>query len=110
MAPIVHKHYMRSIPLAQSISAKMIGRTAGYWYSTARHAPFQEFGAGPHVMMGNPFFRFYWESKGRWWIPGLTGEPDVIHHPGNRPQPFMKPAYEIVSREIMQIAKGEYPG
>lgn len=109
-APVGRDHDPRSIPIVASIKSKMLGSTSGHWYATARHAPFQEFGAGPHIMIGNPGFQFFWESEGKWWVPGLYGTPDVIHHPGNAPQPFMRPAYDIISREIIQIAKGEYPG
>lgn len=115
MAPVGREHDPRSIPIRESISSRMFGRTSGHWVATARHAPFQEFGATPHEITA--WVRFFWEKMGReWMLPseylmrtGYEGA-DPIQHPGNRPQPFMRPAYEVIAAQIVQIAKGEYPG
>jgi hypothetical protein len=110
LAPVGSKHDRRSIPISQSIREKMLSRTSGVWQATARHSLHQEFGTRPHTMYGSPFFRFYWEAMGRMWVPGLFGGQDIINHPGHGPQPFLRPAYEMVMAQAMAIARAEYPG
>lgn len=113
-APIGHKHDTRTVPLHQSIKTRMRGRTAGEWYSTARHALPQEFGAGPHLITGSPGLSFYWESAGRWFVPASefyheANKITIVNHPGNPSHPFLRPSYAAVMNRIMSIAKGEYP-
>ncbi len=109
-APVGHRHDRRSIPIRESIYFGMHGRTKGYFGASARHAIFQEKGARPHVIEGSPFMRFWWESEGRWWIPGLYGEIDIINHPGNPAQPFLEPALVSVMARWRRTAKKHYPG
>lgn len=116
MAPLGHKHDARTIPLRQSINWEMISRTAGHWYSTARHALAQELGAGPHIIRGNPSLSFFWEERGRMWIPAAvfykppgSVPVDIINHPGNAPQPYLRPAYEVIMRRWAAIARKHYP-
>jgi hypothetical protein len=103
-APRGHKHDTRTIPLADSIEATQTGRTSGHWEATARHALPQELGAAPHSIPGD--VTFFWEEKGRFWEPG----ENEINHPGNAPQPYLKPAFDIIMARIMAIAKRYYPG
>lgn len=110
MAPVGSRHDSRDIPIIDAFYTHMLGRTSGVWGNDSGHALFQELGTGPHLIIGSPFFRFFWESAGRWWIPGLFGDQDIINHPGNPPQPFMKPAYEVIARELLSIAAKHYPG
>lgn len=114
-APIGHKPDPRTIPLRESIFSEVLGRTSAHWVATARHALPIEFGAGPHDIPGNPALSFFWEAAGRMWIPasefyGIPGLQDIVHHPGNAAQPYLRPAYNIVMGQIMSIAKSEYPG
>lgn len=109
LAPVGHKPDPRSIPIRESIDWRSAG-TTGYWFATARHALFQELGAGPHTIMGSPFLRFFWEAAGRMWIPGLMGPQDIINHPGNPPQPYLRPAYEAIMAKAMAYARKYYPG
>ena len=109
LAPVGHKHDNRSIPIGQSIDWTAAG-TTGYWFATARHALFQELGAGPHTIAGSPFLQFFWEAMGRMWIPGKFGPVDIVNHPGNPPQPFLRPAYEAIMARWMRYAKKYYPG
>lgn len=104
MAPVGHKDDPRTIPLAQSIEPVIVSRTSGFWQATARHALPVEFGAGPHDISGN--VKFYWEEEGRWWEPG----DNTIHHPGNRAQPYLRPAYEIIKQRLPAIMRRFYPG
>jgi hypothetical protein len=114
-APVGTEVDPRTVPLKESIFHEMTGATSGRWYSVARHALAQEFGAPEHPIPGNPDLAFWWEAEGRWWIPaeqyyGVEGLPDVVNHPGNPPQPFLRPAYEQVMSKAMQIARQVYPG
>lgn len=102
MAPVGRKHDPRTIPLKDSIEARMESRTKGSWVSTARHAAPVEFGARPHLITAN--VRFFWEAARRWWVPG----EGFINHPGNDAQPFMRPAYEIIKRRMAEIARRNY--
>lgn len=113
-APRGSKHDPRTVPLKDSIVGVAHG-TSGYWYSFARHALPQELGATPHPITGSPELSFFWEEEGRNWIPASIyykqpGLVDVINHPGNAPQPFLRPAYEYVMLNVVRWAKRYYPG
>lgn len=108
MAPTGEKFDRRTLTLKDSIRTQMHGRTNGSWYSVARHALPVEKGARAHLIVGDPFVKFFWERMGRMWIPGLFGEPDVIHHPGNQAQPFLQPALSIVMSKWRSIANRHY--
>lgn len=110
LAPVGTKPDPRTIPLKDSIEWEVLSRTSGVWKATARHALPIEKGAVPHVIRGNPFLHFYWDNAGRWWVPGLFGPTDIVNHPGNAAQPYLRPAYEIIMGRIMSIAREEYPG
>jgi hypothetical protein len=107
-APTGVKHDRRTLPLKQSIITKMHGRTNGSWGSVARHALPIELGARPHLIIGDPFVKFFWEAAGRMWVPGLFGEPDIINHPGNDAQPFLRPALANVMKRWRTIAARYY--
>lgn len=104
MAPSGHKRDSRTGKLKNSIHTRMLSRTSGEWYAEARHALAIERGAAPHEISGQ--VTFFWDNQGRWWNPGSN----TINHPGNAPQPYLLPAYQIVAREAMQVAKKHYPG
>jgi hypothetical protein len=101
--------------LAASVGWVMLTATSGAWYATARHALPQEFGGSPHIIRGDPSLRFFWEEEGRMWIPAseLYGQPglvDVIHHPGNPPSPYLRPAYTAIMAKALRVADRHYPG
>ncbi len=104
MAPVGHKIDPRTVKLKDSISTKMLSSTSGVWTSTARHSLAIEKGASSHTIPGE--VSFFWEKHWRMWEPG----PNEIHHPGNAAQPFLRPAYEVISHRIMAIARRNYPG
>lgn len=115
MAPAGSKPDPRTVPLKESITTRMFGRTRGEWGSSARHALAIEKGAVPHAIPAN--VRFYWDKLGRMWMPPetylrVTGYPgaDPIQHPGNAAQPYLRPAYAQVMANIMSIARKNYPG
>lgn len=114
LAPVGSRPDPRTIPLKQSIKWRMVSSTAGVWGSSARHALHQEYGTTHHTMYGNPTFMFFWENAGRWWIPGLFGPQDIINHPGheaaNGGEGYLRPAYQIVMGQAMEVARQEYPG
>lgn len=114
MAPVGHKHDPRTAPLRDSFFTQMLSRTSGVWGNFARHALPIEKGARPHPIFGNPALGFFWEAMRRRWIPaaiyyGDPGAVDMVNHPGNAAQPFLRPAYEIISARAMQIARKHYP-
>ena len=109
-APVGPKHDKRTATLQDSFYVEQISRTQVKFGNSARHAMAQEFGARPHEIPGNPFLRFYWEEAGRMWVPGLFGDQDIVNHPGNPAQPFMRPAYRRVMQEFMDIVRRHYPG
>ncbi len=101
--------------LAASIAWVMLSATSGAWYATARHALPQEFGGAPHVIRGNPTLHFYWEEAGRMWIPaaefyGQPGLADLVNHPGNAAQPYLRPAYHAIMAKSLSVADRYYPG
>lgn len=115
MAPVGTEPDPRTIPLKASISSEMLSATSGQWKAEARHAMAQEFGAGPHVITGSPYLSFHWEAEGRRWIPASVfynqpGLIDVVNHPGNPAQPYLRPAYKIIAAKLAQIAAAKYPG
>lgn len=103
-APSGTKPDPRTTKLKESIQPFMLSRTQGGWRAVARHALAIEKGAVAHEITGK--VTFWWEGEGRWWMPG----ENMIQHPGNAAQPYLRPAYEIVMHDIMAIARGEYPG
>lgn len=109
-APIGHKEDPRTPTLQEGMFSEMISRTQGRWGCTARHTLPIEFGAAPHVITGNPWLYFYWEEEGRYWVPGLTGAPDLVNHPGNAAQPFLRPAFEEIKAEASAVMAAKYPG
>lgn len=96
-------------PLKRSIKTRIRGRE-GVWYSTSKHAMPIEVGAKPHFIVGKGI-KFFWAKSGRWFwwnhpsfgpgSPYQNWDPAngvVISHPGNKPQPFLEPAFEKVAR------------
>lgn len=110
LAPVGHRVDKRTTPLRDSFFKNKLSRTSGVFGNFARHALAIEKGARPHPITGSPYLMFYWEAERRMWIPGLFGEPDVVNHPGNDAQPFLRPAYRTVMNRAMEIAKRYYPG
>lgn len=104
MAPSGTKRDPRTTKLKNSIEPHMLSRTQGEWRATARHALAIENGAVPHAITG--WVNFFWAREGRDWVPGSN----LINHPGNGAQPYLRPAYRIVMQQIMQIARSKYPG
>lgn len=114
-APVGHKPDLRTIPLKDSITTVMFNAREGAWGSAARHALPQEKGAAEHDITG--FLGFYWEERGKsfvWDDPKYDNwteeEGATISHPGNDAQPFLYPAYRIITQKLPGIAAREYPG
>lgn len=115
LAPVGYKHDPRTVPLKAGFFSQMISRTSGMWGNFARHAMPIEFGAGPHLIKGNPSLGFWWMEEGRYWVPAAIfyktpGLQDVVHHPGNAAQPYLRPAYKEIMGKAMGVAAQEYPG
>ncbi|MBA3240088.1 MAG: hypothetical protein H0T60_02585 [Acidobacteria bacterium] len=113
LAPVGHKEDKRTAKIKDSIRTIVYPGNTGAWYSTARHAASQEYGARPHVIRGDPHLRFFWEKHWRMFVPSeeyynMPGMVTEVEHPGNPARPFLRPAYEIVTKRVMKIAKKNY--
>lgn len=113
-APIGHKHDKRSVTIQAGITYHMIAATQARIVSLARHSQAVEFGSRPHEITGNPDLSFYWEERGKQFVPAriFYNDPTAItrvNHPGNDSQPFMRPSYDIVKHDIVSIARKHYP-
>jgi hypothetical protein len=101
LAPRGTKHDERTLPLAQSITTEETSSRSASWGSSARHALAIERGARAHPIYGNPDLSFWWEEKGKWFVPGAEyyrqpGLVSVVNHPGNDAQPYLRPAYQAI--------------
>jgi len=77
--------------LARHIYARGFGRDVRV-QCTVNYALYVHEGARPHLIPAAPgYLAFYWEREGR-WFRGFT----QVHHPGQRGQPFLREALEIV--------------
>jgi hypothetical protein len=103
-APRGSKRDPRTVTLREGMYSRMLGATSGEFGCIARHALDQEFGAGPHPITGR--VSFWWDAMGRAWTPGSN----MIQHPGNPAQPYLRPAYALVMARVMRIAAAKYPG
>lgn len=74
-APVgpARKDYGRREKLTSSIEGRMTGRTTGVVEADAGHAAAIESGAAPHE------------------IPNAFGSGQTVMHPGNEPQPYIRP-------------------
>lgn len=113
-APVGHKVDLRTPTLKAAMFTHQLSRTQGVWGNSARHALPTEFGAGPHIITGSPSLAFFWEGEGRNWIPAAVyyhhpGLVDVINHPGNPAQPFLRPAFEAIKGRALAIMRRHYP-
>lgn len=114
------------IPLKRSIKTTRSG-TRGYWFSIAPHAMFVEKGTAPHVIHGRLYFpwrggTFVWNDfhfgpvgSGKlyenWDASRGSRGGAWVFHPGTNAQPFLEPAYnKVVKKQMMDIAKQEFPG
>jgi hypothetical protein len=73
--------------LVNTIESERLKSKGRVWVGTDHWAP-QEYGARPHTIRpkGPP------EGKQALWWPGLPHPVGAVRHPGNAPQPFMRPA------------------
>jgi len=68
--------------------AQLKGKPARVIYDGTEYGVWQEFGAKPHVIRPN-------KAKALSW-PGAEHPVGAVHHPGNPPHPFMRPAIEHI--------------
>lgn len=108
LAPSGSKPDPRTPKLKDSIDWYMTGSNSGVWVATARHALAIEYGAGPHPITGSPNLQFWWEREGREFVPGKG--VDRVNHPGNAPQPYLRPAYEVVKHRLLTALDRHIPG
>lgn len=83
--------YGRRPKLTSSISGVMTSSKAGVVRAETPHAGPQEMGAGPHP------------------IPNAFGSGQTVMHPGNGPQPYLRPAIAKLAGRTFGILKRYYP-
>lgn len=77
----------RTGALASSITTHMVGPLLAEIAPGVAYAPYQEYGARPHVIRPrHPGGRLVFTVNGRKVVAR------VVHHPGNAAHPFMRPA------------------
>jgi HK97 gp10 family phage protein len=65
-------------------------------------AMIQEFGAGPHTITAHdPNGHLAFEEAGQ------LVTPRVVHHPGNPPHPYMRPAWEAGKAQVLETIRTE---
>lgn len=84
--------YGRRPKLSGAIFPVMMSAKVGRVVARAGHALAQEYGAGPH------------------WIPNAFGFGITVLHPGNGPQPYLRPAIRAVQPLVPGILERAYPG
>lgn len=104
LAPEGHKKDPRTVTLQEGMFSRMLSATSGEWGCVARHALPVEFGSAAHPQTGD--VTFFWENMDRLWSPGRN----QIRHPGAGAQPYLRPAYKIISGKAMAVARSKYPG
>lgn len=104
----------RTGALKDSITPIVLSRTSGLWQATAPYAMAQETGAVPHKIVGSPDLAFFWEKKGRDFIPASALFPldptrvTIINHPGNPATHFLQRGYDAVKQRAAGIMKKNY--
>lgn len=83
--------YGRRELLSGSIEGRMTSATAGVVHARAGHAGPQELGAGPHI------------------IPNAFGRGLPVLHPGNAPQPYIRPALQKLRPLIPGMLRKWFP-
>lgn len=99
--------------LAASIDGSATGRQAR-WGTDKEYAMAQEKGARPHTISGSPDLAFFWEKKGRRYIPARVKyrNPDavsIVNHPGNPGKNYLRDSFRVVMRRVSGILSRNYP-
>jgi hypothetical protein len=85
--------------LEDSIDVFDHGSSAG-WGSSAPHAGAIEFGAAPHGIDGDPLLGWFWGKR-----DGKMVKAKHVEHPGNAAHPFLRPAFEEIKHELIDIIR-----
>jgi hypothetical protein len=111
------------VPLKNSIRTRIsINGNQGYWYSIAPHAGYVEEGTAPHIIQGQLVFWwrggfFYWDNyrygpvgSGKQYENWTEEGGAWVRHPGTEAQPFLRPAYERLTRGggMQEILREEF--
>lgn len=103
LAPVGKKPDPRTPKLRDAIFPHAVGTRAN-WKCVARHAVIVEkTGSVQHFQTGRVTFE--WEKMGRMWRPG----DNLIDHPPTTPQPYLRPAYEVMMQKWSYYAHLHYP-
>ena len=95
---IVHK---KTSNLASHIDVEMDpSKPEGVCGTNIQYAPGLEFGTSPHEIRPKTAKALYWK--------GADHPVKVVHHPGNRPYPFLRPAFLSRIGNLIKYLKEEF--
>ena len=95
---IVHK---KTSTLASHIEVEMDSTKAeGVCGTNIKYAPGLEYGTAPHEIRPVTKKALYWK--------GAEHPVKVVHHPGNPPYPFLRPAYLSKIGNLIKYLKEEF--
>lgn len=91
--------WKRQVKLKDSIWVDASYGSGAAWGSIAPHGKAIEKGASDHPIVGNPYLKFYASGIGR----QITVRS--VNHPGNAPQPYLRPAAAIISKRMAEFIR-----
>ena len=85
-------HLRNSVTLTRTLNGFKV-------YPTAYYARYVAYGTKPHVISARWKRKlwFWWERVGRWV------DPVMVHHPGQKRNPFHARVYQMVYRKIREL-------
>lgn len=84
----------RTGTLVRSITHEIKDKSA-FIGSNVEYAPIVELGSRPHIIRPNVAGALYWK--------GAEHPVKIVHHPGTRPKPYLRPALESSIPDIKKI-------
>jgi len=81
--------------LVRSITHELPSETKAVIGTNVEYGPVVELGSRPHLI--EPV-----NAKALWW-PKALHPVKVVHHPGTRPQPYLRPALEASIKDIKRV-------
>jgi len=92
---------VRTGRLAESLRMEFRGGVGVVGF-TAPYARYVELGTRPHLILPRRARALRFEV-GKWWQPRRVVYAARVHHPGTRPQYFVRDAIEALHREFPQV-------
>ena len=83
----------------------------GYWGSFGiGYAIYQEMGTGLFAPGGGSMYEIRPRRRKALWWPGLEHPVKVVHHPGVRPRPYLRPTADRIYPGLPRYIREEYAG